>query len=266
MLTIRILTSLILATFVSASHAQQPVISDASVRDHNEERATIVSLLEMRGVFFVPNIFGIAAPVSHENLLNSALLAAVDRNRHVDVEAMLKEAMRFDREFRQRLQGRLAAIDAELPNPATQAPGTAGSQPSTSSSIFSDLGTGVGSDALSQGSTYDAFLEAQASGPGSSAGVVDGPGGIILRGQPLCTFKVELIITAGTEQLDRDHDSPSFGRSVLRVPISAEEGFQVQLHHPAAGVVRLMGREARRALVEKGYLVADRDGWRGTPA
>lgn len=246
----------LLATTAPPARAQAPGSTGAAMEQSlREERATFSALLGLRGVLFVPTIFGVAVPVRQEALKDALLIRRIE-NPAFDAESAFGELLRFDRSYRAQLQSRLAMIDGQLgaaPSPPAPAP----SPPL------------LGVDPTSRPG-FDRHLEEQQAG---GAGPRDGdralritPTSATLFGLPLCGFSIELIITSGQEQTDRTPGSPTYGRRTLWVPASEEAGFQVQLFHPGAGVVRLHGAAARAALERKGYLVATAQGWRGTPA
>ena len=257
---------LIFAAWVGVAHCQQAAVSQDWLDNLREERTTIVSLLAVRAALFVPNLLGLPVPVSRDNLEKALLLNGFDPASPIDSEEAMRQLLTFDRGYRQKLKERLAEIDREL-----QAGGTPAAPPQTQAAPLVPVGGSLfGDDAGSRGLGFDQYIEEtrrEATSGSTTGGALQlVAGGATLFGQALCTFTVELIITAGTEVVDRDPASPSRGRSVLMVPASAESGFHVQLYHPATGKARLSGRDARIALEQKGYLVATGNGWRGTQA
>lgn len=268
----RLAICLILAAWVGWAHGQERGVSQDWLDNLQEERTTIVALLSAPDILFVNVPLDVPMPVSAEVLETALVLIEFDPKSTIDSATAMRRFLQFDRGYRQSLQARLAEIDqalqaAGMPVPPSPAPAT----PATPAAPTAPVGGSLfGGDATSRGLAFDEYIEQtqRATTPhASESGALEvSADGTALLGRPICTYTVELIITSGTERIDRDPNSPSHGQSVLQVPAPAENGFHVQLYHPATGTVRLSGRDARIALEQKGYLVATGDGWRSTPA
>ena len=261
----RVLASLLLVAFFGAVHSQPAGVSEGWVRNLQEERVTIVAQLETRGVIFMPHMLGLPVPVSRENFERALLLAAFDPDKPFDVQAVTATTLRFDREYRQQLRNRIAVIDSALGSANVQAPVA----PSPPRSLFTD--GGPGSEPVdSRGLSFDEYLEGQTSDQARIERDFqiwsDGSTARYLRGQEICTFTVELIITGGTDRANIDPLRGALGQPVLFVPTHAKAEFHVQLYHPSLGTVRLSGHDALTALGRKGYFEKQEGGWQSTAA
>jgi hypothetical protein len=250
--------------FHGVAHCQPAAVNQHWLASLRDERAMLVTLLEIRGKLFVPTFLGFPAPVARGDLEKGLLLARIEQPQF-DSEDAMRQLLRFDRSYRQELETRLTEIERELQAAGVPA---AAVPPGPAPPVVPMGGSLFGGSAPSRGLAFDQYIEEtrrDPTPPSSTSGALQmDADGVRLLGQPLCTFAMEVIITAGTEVIDRNPVSQSYGRSVLHVPAAAENGFHVQLFHPAYGKMRLSGREARIALEHKGYLVATADGWRGT--